>query len=197
MRTGYGYQSRTMHSCSMDQGQIYKQSVEYCCSSLLSSLVNIQLVFPIKYSSCEIYCLCCYWTLVQQLPQHFPQTPRILRSCCTEQLNILRIRKLILTNQMIFLILKVQCCSNHSLEQHLQYAYFSKAHRRLFSSGDYKKTQQGVLTALLLFLYKLQIVYATTICLPHVYSIVTMQDCASCSNIHVSYMWQQCGVHAS
>ena len=89
------------------------------------------------------------------------------------------------------------CCSNHLPEQHLQYAYFSKAHRRLSSSGDYKKTRQGALTALLSYLYKLQVVYATTICLPHVYSALTVQDCASCPNVHVSYMWQQCGIYAS
>jgi len=57
------------------------------------------------------------------------------------------------------------------------------------SSGDYKRTQQGALTALLPYLYKLQVVRATTMCLPHVYSTVTVQDCASCPNIHVSYMW--------
>ena len=27
------------------------------------------------------------------------------------------------------------------------------------------------------------------ICLPHVYSAVTVQDCASCPNVHVYYMW--------
>ena len=26
-------------------------------------------------------------------------------------------------------------------------------------------------------------------CLSHVYSAVTVQDCASCPNIHVYYMW--------
>ena len=55
------------------------------------------------------------------------------------------------------------CCSNHLPEQHLQYAYFSKAHRRLSSSGDYKRTQQGALTTLLLYLYKYNMVRATTI----------------------------------
>jgi len=39
------------------------------------------------------------------------------------------------------------------------------------------------------YLYKLQVVHATIMCLPHVYSIVTVQDCASCPNVHVSYMW--------
>jgi len=45
------------------------------------------------------------------------------------------------------------------------------------------------LAALLPYLYNLQVVRATTMYLPHVYSAVTVQDCASCPNIHVSYMW--------
>jgi len=55
--------------------------------------------------------------------------------------------------------------------------------------GIYKRTRQGALAALLPYLYKLQVVYATTMCLPHVYSAVTMQDCASCPNVYVYYMW--------
>ena len=55
--------------------------------------------------------------------------------------------------------------------------------------GDYKRTRQGALAALLPYLYKLQVVRATTMCLPHVYSAVTVQDCASCPNVHMSYMW--------
>ena len=35
--------------------------------------------------------------------------------------------------------------------------------------GNYKRTRQGALAALLLYLYKLQVVRATTICLPHVH----------------------------
>ena len=81
------------------------------------------------------------------------------------------------------------CCSNHSPEWHLWYADFSKALNRLSSSGDYKRTQQGALAALLSYLYKLQVVHAITMYLPYVYSVVTVQDCASCSNVHVSYMW--------
>ena len=46
------------------------------------------------------------------------------------------------------LLLDQYCCSNHSPEQHSQFAYFSKAHRRLSSSGDYKRTQQEALTIL-------------------------------------------------
>ena len=34
-----------------------------------------------------------------------------------------------------------RCCSNHSPEQHLWYAAFSKALSRLSSSGDYKRTR--------------------------------------------------------
>ena len=55
------------------------------------------------------------------------------------------------------------CCSNYSPERHLWYTDFSKALSRLSSSGDYKRTQQEALTALLLYLYKLHVVYATTI----------------------------------
>jgi len=65
----------------------------------------------------------------------------------------------------------------------------AKLFSRLSSSEDYKRTQQGALTTLLSYLYKLQVVYATTMCLPHIYSAVTVQDCASCPNDHMSYMW--------
>ena len=81
------------------------------------------------------------------------------------------------------------CCSNHLLERHLWYAAFSKALSRLSSSGDYKRTRQGALAALLPYLYKLQVVHAITMCLPHVYSAVTVQDCTFCPNVHVFYMW--------
>ena len=64
----------TVIARTMDK--LYKQLVEYCCSSLLNSLVN-------------------YTT-------HVPY-----------------------------------CCSNYLLEQHSQFAYFSKALSRLSSSGDY------------------------------------------------------------
>ena len=36
--------------------------------------------------------------------------------------------------------------------------------------GNYKRTQQGALAALLLYLYKYKVVHATTICFPHVHS---------------------------
>ena len=62
------------------------------------------------------------------------------------------------------------CCSNHSSlkdkwshnEQSFPMGYQVK-------SGDYKRTRQGALAALLLYLYKLHVVRATTICLPHVH----------------------------
>ena len=85
---------------------------------------------------------------------------------------------------MSFMLYPHICCSNYLPEQH-----FSKALSWLSSSGDYKRTRQGALAALLPYLYKLQVVYATTMCLPHVYSAVTVQNCASCLNIHISYMW--------
>ena len=81
------------------------------------------------------------------------------------------------------------CCNNHLPERRLWYADFSKAFSRLSSSGDYKRTQQGALTALLPYLYKLQVVHATTMCLSYVYSTVTVQDYVSYPNIHMSYMW--------
>ena len=62
-----------------------------------------------------------------------------------------------------------RCCSNHSPEWHLWYAYFSKAHRRLSSSENYKRTWQGALAVLLLYLYKYNMVCATIMCLSHVY----------------------------
>ena len=37
------------------------------------------------------------------------------------------------------------------------------------TNGDYKRTRQGALAALLLYLYNLQVVRATTIRLPHVH----------------------------
>jgi len=57
----------------------------------------------------------------------------------------------------------VKCCSNHSPEWHLQYADFSKALSWLSSSGDYKRTQQGALTVLILYIYYRLLVHATTI----------------------------------
>ena len=66
----------------------------------------------------------------------------------------------------------LMCCSNHSLEWHLWYANFSKALSRLSSSRDYKRTQQRALTALLLYLYKYNVVHATTMCLLHVLLLI-------------------------
>ena len=77
------------------------------------------------------------------------------------------------------------CCSNHSPERHLWYADFSKALSWLSSSGDYKKTRQGALAVLILYIYYRLLVHVITIitcpyvhasssCLithPHVFSL--------------------------
>ena len=68
--------------------------------------------------------------------------------------------------------LELLCCSNHLLERHLWYTDFSKALSRLSSSGDYKRTQQEALAVLLLYLYKYNVVHATTMCLPHVLLLI-------------------------
>ena len=67
---------------------------------------------------------------------------------------------------------QLKCCSNHSPEWHLWYVDFSKALSRLSSSGDYKRTRQGAFAALLLYLYKYNVVRATTMCLPHVLLLI-------------------------
>ena len=86
------------------------------------------------------------------------------------------------------------CCSNHSLEWHLQYADFSKALSWLSSSEDYKRTRQGAFAALLLYLYKLHVVHATTILTcPYVYVL------SSCPITHL-YMFSlrpPCFLHVS
>ena len=65
--------------------------------------------------------------------------------------------------------------------------------------GIYKRTRQGALTVLLSYLYKLHVVHTTImscfyfcpkglmsiLCLP----AVTVQDCASYPNVHMSNMW--------
>ena len=40
--------------------------------------------------------------------------------------------------------------------------------------GNYKRTRQEALAALLLYLYKLQVVRATTMCLPHILLLIHM-----------------------
>ena len=92
----------------------------------------------------------------------------ILEIQCT--FDIIFIQELFLS--FIYSICCGNCCSNHSLKWHLQYAYFSKAHKRLSNSGDYKRTRQGALIALLLYLYKYNIVRATTICLSHILLLI-------------------------
>ena len=64
------------------------------------------------------------------------------------------------------------CCSNHLLERYLWYADFSKALSWLSSSRDYKRTRKGALAALLLYLYKYNVVHAKTMCLPHVLLLI-------------------------
>ena len=62
-----------------------------------------------------------------------------------------------------FSLEELGCCSNYSLERHLWYADFSKALSRLSSSGDYKRTWQGALVILILYIYYRLLVHATTI----------------------------------
>ena len=78
-----------------------------------------------------------------------------------------------ISRYMLIVCLPHSCCSNHSPEQYLQYAYFSKALNKLSSSGNYKRTRQRVLTALLFYLYKYSVVCATTI--------------STCPNVHVLF----------
>ena len=69
-----------------------------------------------------------------------------------------------------FLKLLLSCCSNHSsLKDKWSHNEQSSPMGYQVKSGDYKRTRQGALAALLLYLYNLQVVCATTICLPHVY----------------------------
>ena len=73
-------------------------------------------------------------------------------------------------NTRFLSLINPKYCSNHLLEWHLQYAYFSKALNKLSSSEDYKRTRQGALAVLLLYLYKYNVVHATTISTsPYVY----------------------------
>jgi len=55
------------------------------------------------------------------------------------------------------------CCSNHLPERYSWYADFSKALSRLSSSGDYKRTWQGALAVLILYIYYRLLVHVTTI----------------------------------
>ena len=68
----------------------------------------------------------------------------------------------------------------------------SKLSNGLSSSGDYKRTQQGALAALLLYLYKLLVVYATTILTcPYVYAS------SSCpiTHPHIFFLRPPCFLH--
>jgi len=89
-------------------------------------------------------------------------------------------------------LLDSMCCSNHSPERYLWYADFGKALSRLSSSEDYKRTRQGALTALLLYLYKLHVVHATTILTyPYVHAL------SSCpiTHLHVFSLRPSCFLH--
>ena len=68
-----------------------------------------------------------------------------------------------MTRPRMCLSLPSSCCSNHSPERHLWYAYFSKALSWLSSSGNYKRTRQGALAVLILYIYYRLLVHATTI----------------------------------
>ena len=63
---------------------------------------------------------------------------------------------------------KLSCCNNH-LSHRLVALTSAKLSNGLSSSRDYKRTRQGTLATLLLYLYKYNVVYATTMYLPHVY----------------------------
>ena len=88
----------------------------------------------------------------------------------------IKMREAVVEKQIQWVLSYVQggsvCCSNHLPEWHLWYADFSKALSRLSSSGDYKRTRQGALAILLLYLYKYKVVCATTMCLPHVLLLI-------------------------
>jgi len=63
-----------------------------------------------------------------------------------------------------------ECCSNHlSLKDKWSHNEQSSPMGYQVMSGDYKRTWQGVLTALILYIYYRLLVHATTICLPHVH----------------------------
>ena len=139
-----------------------------------SSLVNFSFYIYLK----RFAVLCCYWTLylvvtttveldhlwrlcVTWTPHHLLSYSSSITS---SELNIKKKLKLDPRYKEIY------CCSNHSPERHLWYAYFSKAHRRLSSSGDYKRTWQGALAVLILYIYYRLLVYATTIITcPYIY----------------------------
>ena len=55
----------------MNQGHLYKQSVEYCYGSLSSSLVNTQLVFLLDISPVRFTCSDAIELCIQWLPQHY------------------------------------------------------------------------------------------------------------------------------
>jgi len=84
------------------------------------------------------------------------------------------------------------CYSNHSLEWHSWYTDFSKALRWLSSSGNYKRTWQGALTALLLYLYKYKVVHATTII---IYPYIHASSSCPITHLHVFFLRPPCFLH--
>jgi len=60
-------------------------------------------------------------------------------------------------------------------------------------SGDYKRTRQGALAALLLYLYKLYVVHATTMRLPHVH--LPCFYLMSITHPHVFSIRPSCRIH--
>jgi len=106
------------------------------------------------------------------------------------------------------------CSSNHSPEWHSWYADFSKALSWLSSSGDYKRTQQGALAVLLLYIYYKLLVCATIMFLLHVLLLIhhvfsirppcflhvlwchTLNLCCTCAH-HVYTMRNPCPLTSS
>ena len=69
IRTGHGHQDRCREVIAQTMKTLYKQSVEYCCSSLLSSLVNTQLMFLLDIPTERFTCSTAIGLCVQWLPQ--------------------------------------------------------------------------------------------------------------------------------
>ena len=103
--------------------------------------------------------------VVGQLVVFTVQRAQILYQTCslTHILNLMFFSVRASGTLLVHLTLSTNYCSNYLPEWHLQYADSSKALSWLSSSGDYKRTRQEALTALLLYLYKYNMVCATTI----------------------------------
>jgi len=68
----------------------------------------------------------------------------------------------------------------------------AKLSNGLSRSGDYKRTRQGALATLLLYLYKLHVVYATTI---FTYSYVHVPSSCPITHPHVFSLRPPCFLH--